>query len=140
MHWQFSPYVIPEIISVAISVSLALVAWWRRSAPGATAFGLLMLGVAEWSLTYAVELVSPNLPTKLFWDNLTWLGSGIVPAAWLAFALQYTDQGHWLKPRIVVLLAFQPLITELLVWTNSMHGLISSSMRLVSSASFSVLT
>ncbi len=140
MHWQFTPYVLPEVTSMVVSVWLVLAAWQRRSTLGATAFGLLMLGVAEWSLTYAVELVSPDLPTKLFWDNLTWLGSGIVPAAWLAFALQYTDQGHWLKPRIVVLLAIQPLITQLLVWTNSLHGLISSSMRLVSSASFSVLT
>src|SRR5439155_3207620 len=139
MHWRFTPYVVPLVIATIISVWLVLVAWRRRSMPGAIPFGLLMLGVAEWSLTYAVELLSPDLPTKLFWDNATWLGSGIVPAAWLAFALHYTDRGRWLRHRIVVLLAMQPLVTQLLVWTNGIHGLVSSDVRLVSSASFSTL-
>src|SRR2546421_9424532 len=71
MYWQFTPYVIPEVISVAVSAWLVLAAWRRRSVAGATAFGLLMLGVAVWSFAYALELLSPDLPTKLFWDNAT---------------------------------------------------------------------
>src|SRR5439155_20079026 len=82
MHWQFTPYVIPEIISVAISVWLALVAWRRRSARGATAFILLMLGVALWSLGNVVTLGSSDLPTVVFWDNVTWLGTVMAPTAW----------------------------------------------------------
>src|SRR5436853_6256182 len=93
MHWRFTPYAIPLIIATIISAWLVLVAWRRRSTPGAIPFGLLMLGVGEWSLTYAVELGSTGLPTVLFWDNLTWVGAVIGPAAWPAFGLQYT----WLE-------------------------------------------
>jgi len=139
MHWRFTPYVIPLIIATIISVWLVLVAWRRRSMPGAIPFGLLMLGVGEWSLTYAVELGSAGLPTVLFWDNMTWLGAVIGPAAWLAFALQYTGRARWLTPRLVVLLTIEPLITLLLAWTNTMHGLTGSNVRVDSSNSFSAL-
>ncbi len=139
MHWRFTPYVIPLIIATIISVWLVLVAWRRRSMPGAIPFGLLMLGVGEWSLTYAVELGSAGLPTVLFWDNLTWVGAVIGPAAWLAFALQYTGRARWLTPRLVVLLTIEPLITLLLAWTNTMHGLTGTNVRVDSSNSFSAL-
>src|SRR5947207_13120729 len=136
MHWQFTPYVIPEIISVAISVWLALVAWRRRSAPGATAFILLMLGVALWSLGNVVTLGSSNLPTVVFWDNVTWLGTVMAPTAWFVFALQYTGRAQWLTRRVVVLLVVEPLVTLLLAWTNGAHGLITSSLVLNTSASY----
>ena len=66
MHWQFTPYVIPVIASAAVAAALALNAWHRRPAPGASSFSLLMLAVAEWSLAYAVELVSADWYTILF--------------------------------------------------------------------------
>ncbi|TMB84519.1 MAG: PAS domain S-box protein, partial [Chloroflexi bacterium] len=136
MHWQFTPYVIPEIISVAISVWLALVAWRRRSAPGATAFILLMLGVALWSLGNVVTLGSSDLPTVVFWDNVTWLGTVMAPTAWFVFALQYTGRAQWLTRRVVVLLVVEPLVTLLLAWTNGAHGLITSTLVLDTSASY----
>lgn len=74
MHWQFTPYVLPVIVSVVVSATIARAAWHRRAAPGGIPFYLLMLAVAEWSLAYTLELLSPDLPTALFWDNLAWLG------------------------------------------------------------------
>src|SRR5947209_2004430 len=139
MHWRFTPYAIPLIIATIISAWLVFVAWRRRSTPGRIPFGLLMLGVGEWSLTYAVELGCAGLPTVLFWDNLTWVGAVIGPAAWLAFALQYTGRARLLTPRLVVLLTIEPLITLLLAWTNTMHGLTGSNVRVESSNSFSAL-
>jgi PAS domain S-box-containing protein len=130
MQWQFTPYVIPLILSTVVSIWLAITAWRRRSISGALPFALLMLGVAEWSLTYTLELGSPDLSAAVYWDNSTWLGIVIVPAAWFAFALQYTDRGHWLTRRTVVLLTIQPLITLVLVWTNPLHGLVYSSVSL----------
>jgi PAS domain S-box-containing protein len=130
MQWQFTPYVIPPILSTVVCIWLAIAAWRRRSMPGALPFALLMLGVAEWSLTYTLELGSPDLSAAVFWDNSTWLGVVIVPAAWLAFALQYTNRGHWLTRRTVALLTLQPLITLVLVWINPLHGLVYSSVSL----------
>ena len=65
MHWHFTLYVLPVAASAVICAWLAYIAWHRRPAPGATAFCMLMLAVAEWALAYALELVSPDLPSSL---------------------------------------------------------------------------
>src|SRR6266487_3780353 len=139
MHWQFTPYVIPVIASAAVAAALALNAWHRRPAPGATSFSLLMLAVAEWSLAYALELVSADLHTILFWDNITWLGAAFAPTLWLTFVLQYTGRARWLTRRNIAILMVEPLVTLVLVWTNQFHGLIESNIRLDTSGSFAAL-
>jgi PAS domain S-box-containing protein len=139
MHWQFTPYVLPMIASAAVSAALARYAWHRRPASGATSFSLLMLAVAEWSLAYALELVSADLPAALFWDNITWLGAAFAPTLWLTFVLQYTGRARWLTPRTIAILMVEPLVTLLLVWTNQFHGLVESNIRLDTSGSFAAL-
>ena len=139
MHWHFTLYVLPVAASAVICAWLALTAWHRRPAPGATAFCLLMLAVAQWALAYALELVSPDLPSTLFWDNIGWLGSVCAPTLWLAFALQYTGRARWLSRPIVALLFVEPLVTLLLVWTNPFHHLIENNFRLDPGVPFSAL-
>jgi hypothetical protein len=112
MHWQFTPYVIPVIISAVVSVALARLAWHRRPAPGAISFCLLMLAVAKWSLGYTLEMVSPDLPTKLFWDNTTWLGAISAPTLWLAFVLQYMGRAGWLISNSLLQCPFKSAQTE----------------------------
>jgi PAS domain S-box-containing protein len=139
MHWQFTPYVFLVIASAAVSAALARYAWHRRPAPGATSFSMLMLAVAEWSLAYALELFSTDLPTILFWDNLTWLGAAFAPTLWLAFVLQYTGRARWLSRRNIAILMVEPLVTLLLVGTNQFHGLIENNIGLDTSHSFALL-
>src|SRR5258708_37721836 len=98
-----------------------------------------MLAVAEWSLAYALELVSADLPAALFWDNMTWLGAAVAPTLWLAFVLQYTGRAEWLTRRNVVILMVEPLITVLLVCTNRFHGLVEDNIRMETRGSISFL-
>ena len=139
MHWQYTPYVLLLLVAAAISVVLALYVWQRRPVPGAMPFVLLMLAVAEWQLGYALELGSADLPTKVLWARVQYLGIVIVPTAWLAFVLQYTGRGKWLTRRNVAILAIEPLVTLLLAWTNASHGLIFNNIELYISGSSSRL-
>ena len=140
MHWQFTPYVLPVIASALISAAVAGFLWRCRPAPGATAFCLLMLVVAQWSLAYALELASSNLPAALFWDNMEWLGAALAPTLWLVFVLQYTGRARWLTRRTLALLLVEPLVTLLLVWIPPWHGLVESGFRWNTSGSFAALT
>ncbi len=137
MHWQFTPYEIPYAIAAAISLWLVNVAWWRRFVLGATAFGILMFAVAEWSLGIVLALGNAGFPIIIIWNNVPLLGMVIVPPALLAFSLQYTGRSRWLSLPVIILLAIEPMITLLLVWTNSSYGLIANSTTLNRSASFS---
>src|SRR5579875_2909879 len=125
MDWQFTPYLLPVIAS-AVSAALAFVAWQRRHAPGAIPFCLLMLSVSGWSLAYTLELAGPNLATTVFWDNVAWFGAAPAPTLWFAFALEYTGRARKLSRRSILLLAIEPTITVLLVWTNQFHGLMGT--------------
>jgi len=139
MHWHFTLYVLPVVVAVVVSATLAFVAWRRRPVPGATPFSFFMLAVSEWSLAYTIELISPNLPTALFWDNIAWLGAVCAPTFWLVFTLRYTDRARWLTGRVIPLLCIEPLITFLLVWTNPFHGLLASKIGADTSGPFTVL-
>jgi PAS domain S-box-containing protein len=139
MQWQYTSCVLPLLIAAAVSAAVALFAWRRRPTPGATASALLMLAAAGWSLGYALELASADLPSKVFWGKVAYLGIVIIPAASLAFVLQYTNREKWLTRRNVILLAIEPLVTLLLVWTNESHLLYYSDVRLDTSGPLSVL-
>ncbi|MBV9231297.1 MAG: PAS domain S-box protein [Chloroflexi bacterium] len=124
MHWQFTPDVFFVITSAVISAVVAGFLWRRRLAPGAIPFSLLMLAVAEWSAAYALELLSHDLPSELFWDNVSWLGAALAPTLWLAFVLRYTGRTRWLTRRTLAMLAIEPLITLILVWASPLRGFI----------------
>ncbi len=133
MHWQYVSYALPLFAAAAISVAVAAFAWRRRTAPGATALALLMLAAAEWSLAYALRLASVDLPAKIFWSQVRYVGIVVTSTAWLVFAVQYTGRGvKWLTRRGLAWLAIEPLAVLLLVWTNKYHHLIWTNIELES--------
>ncbi|MFL7791203.1 MAG: histidine kinase N-terminal 7TM domain-containing protein, partial [Anaerolineae bacterium] len=137
---QFVPYAIPLVITAAISAGLALYSRRRYLAAGTGWFALLMLAVSVWSLSYALELSGDDLSDKLFWSKVEYFGIVTIPTLWLAFALQYTGREKWLTRRNGFLLAIEPIVTLLLVWSNEFHRLIWQSTELGSSGSFAMRT
>jgi len=141
MHLQYTVYLWPLVASTVICAALAVFVWRRRPAPGATALAVLMVAIAAWSLGYAFRLVSTDLPGKLFWAKARYLGILLVPAAWLAFAIQYTGYGQrWLRPWGVGLLAVEPAIMLILIWTNEAHHLFWGEVRLTHLGSLVLLS
>lgn len=136
MILQYTPFALPLLIAAAISAALALYTWRHRSTPGATGLGLMTLAVAEWGLGYGLELSSADLPAKLFWAKVQYLGIVTAPLAVLIFALQYTGREKWLTRRNLALLTVEPLIVVLLVSTNETHNLFWSYTGLVPSGPF----
>lgn len=138
MNWQYTPLVLPLLLAAATSLAVAYSARRRRYAPGTTAFVLLMLAVAEWTVGYALELGSTGLPAKLFWAKVEYAGIVTLPVAWLVFAMHYTRRGGWLarRPQNLAWLALVPAITLALVWTNEYHGLIWSQTGLNTTGPF----
>lgn len=135
MQLQFTPYVLPVAASAVLLTALALTAWRHRRAQGATSFCLLMLAMAEWSLGYTLELTNHAFSSALLWDNLAWIGAIAAPTLWLMFVLRYTGRARWLTRQYLALLAVEPLVTLLLVWTNGPHGLVEQ-VRLNTSGPF----
>jgi PAS domain S-box-containing protein len=136
---QSSPYILPLVITAILLVPLALLLWRRRGAPGVGPLAVLMLGVALWSLSYAFSLAQVALSAQLFWINMCYLGIGLVPASWLAFALEYVGLGTWLTRRRLALLAIEPLLALALALTNDLHLLFRIQVRLLDVGTYLVL-
>lgn len=117
-------------IGAAICLGLAVLTWIRRSTLEAAPFIWMMLAIAEWSVTYALELNSSVLTTKILWTKLKYFGIVVLPVAWFALSISYNGYKSWLKPRIIFLLAIIPALSCLFVWTNDFHGLFWSGFHL----------
>ena len=135
MEWQDNPYFLLWLSTAFVSAIFVLIAWSRRSAPGAVPLGLLALAAGVWQFGYAFELMGDDQDIKVLWAKLQYPGIAVIPTAWLAVALQYTGRGHWLTRRVLVLLAVMPLTTIILAWTNESHGLIWSDISVKSNNS-----
>jgi signal transduction histidine kinase/PAS domain-containing protein len=90
----------------------------------------MMLALSVWSLAAVMEYVSPSLGAKTFWIYFSYLGIVPLPIAFLGFCLRYTDRERWITLRNVVLLCILPVVTVALVWTNSLHHLMWTDIRL----------
>jgi len=124
VSWQITPYFFPLLASAAISLAIALYAWYHRKTSGIVALTFLMLAIAIWSIAYALELSSNELPLKLFFTDIEYIGITLLPVAWLALALEFSGHESWLSLKRFGPLVIIPIITMVLVWTNGYHSLI----------------
>jgi hypothetical protein len=123
MSWQHIPFVLALFVASLMSAALAFYAWRRRSVTGAIPFACLMLGIAEWTLAYAFELWSADLPAKLLSARFEYLGIVVVPPLGLVLALEYTGRKRWVTRRNLALLAAGSAFTLVVIWTNDLHKL-----------------
>ncbi|WP_336359208.1 histidine kinase N-terminal 7TM domain-containing protein [Haladaptatus sp. ZSTT2] len=119
---------------------VAILAWRQRPEPGATALAILMAAASWWSLFYMLELNAATLAAKLLFARLQWFGSVTLSVAWVVFALEYTGNDDYVRPRNIALLAVIPAITLVLVWTNDWHHLIRHSVGIEQVGDMVVLT
>jgi PAS domain S-box-containing protein len=122
MSWQANPFSVPLLVAAVICAALLPYVWLRRDRPGATPLTALLFAVGIWSLGNALEMVTVELDAKLLWVRTSYLGIVLVPATWLLFALQYSGAGDWLQRR-TWLLAIEPLLVTIMVWTSKHHTL-----------------
>jgi len=122
MVFIFPPYTIIFIAGLLISITLSIIAWGRRPAPGALLFALFVLAGAVWCFFWILEIGSPLISSKMLWARLENIGILATGVLWLAFVLDYTGNPWWRRPRNLILLSAIPVMTLLVVWTNELHG------------------
>jgi PAS domain S-box-containing protein len=136
MYWQYTPYVIPLGVATILCAAAALYAWRRRPSPGALPASLLLSAVAVWLVALGLEMSRTDLPAKIIWTHIEYIGVVAVPAFWTIFVLQYTDRQEWLAHGRVALLAIEPALILSLIWTNELHHLFWPTISLDTSGTF----
>ena len=94
MQFQYTPYILPLLVSSIIAGFVALYVLQRRATvSGGMALVILAFACAEWSFGYALEIAGADLPTKIFWGKSQYVGIVTVPLSWVIFAYSYSTQG-----------------------------------------------
>lgn len=124
--------------AAAVSAIVILLLWPRRHVAGARSVILFMAALTWWSATYALFWLGTPGPTPFFWLDVTYIGVVIVPAALLAFSLEFTGREARLTRGLILLLTIEPVVTLALLWTDPWHGLFFGAQR--SATSGAILT
>ncbi|MBX2998116.1 MAG: response regulator [Caldilineaceae bacterium] len=127
--------ILSALISLPVLYSIA-----RQSArPLARIVALLLSASAFWIVGNLFEIVWPDLPTKIFWAKVQYLGIVTAPVAWTLFALQYAGYGTW-AARYWKWLLLEPVVILGFVWTNELHYLHWARIDLVIQDSLTLLS
>ena len=93
LYPSYIAYVIILIGSSIIACLLLIWIWALRSTPGAYGLAISVASVAEWSLTYAMEIVRTDMAQKIFWAKMEFLGISFVAVGMFIFAMHFSGRG-----------------------------------------------
>jgi signal transduction histidine kinase len=131
MLLSLTPLVLADLISSAISALVAWYCWQRHEVNGAREYAVVGLSQSFWTLGLVFERISPSLDGKIFWDNAQFVTTASWLLAFLAFTLRYTER-RLPRPRGAFALLAVPLVALIvLAYTDPLHGLIRTHVRLV---------
>ncbi len=123
---HFPPYAVVLLGSGVADIAAAVVVWRRRGSAGRDGLCAVLLAAAAWSFAYALELASTTTAGRVRWGALQYVGTTLLPPAWLVFALQYTGRWGHSRRRLLCALAVEPVIVLSLLASPSTRSLIRS--------------
>jgi diguanylate cyclase (GGDEF)-like protein/PAS domain S-box-containing protein len=122
---HLSAYVAVLALCGAADIAAALSVWRRVGRVGRASLCAVLLAAAVWCLAYALELASSG-ESRVLWGLLKFIGTTLLPPAWLIFALQYTGRLARPSRRMLPALAIEPALVLLLLAYPPTRSLIRS--------------
>src|SRR5258707_345338 len=118
-------YLVPYLISLALSVGVFIYSWQHRHVRGAGAYTWFVAGQTLSILGFIMELVSPSLDIKILWDKFQWVTEvSIIVVTFLIFAVQFTETRIKRPAVFWSIVVSVPIAFNLLLVTDGMHHLI----------------
>ena len=116
-------YLAPYLLSLLLSLGIFLYTWRHRHVRGARTYAWFAMGQTLTILGFILELISPTLQIKVFWDKFQWLTlSYLIILPLLRFTIQFSE--HKLRQPAFFwgfVLIFLAIFTALLLTDNVHH-------------------
>ena len=122
--WRFEPFSITLLIAGAVAIFVAILVWFRRSAPGSYTLMFFELAVALWAICDGIQVASYDMELRVSIAKFSYIGIYSAPTLYLMFVLTYTGRKEWLTKTRLTLLWLIPIAAVLLAYTNEFHHLI----------------
>ncbi|MEN6395366.1 MAG: PAS domain S-box protein [Methanoregula sp.] len=91
--------------------------------PAATPYVLLMFCAAAWAILYALDLLTPSLPLKIFFHNLRFLFLPFIAVLEVWLVVAYVKKTDWIRRDIAAIALIIPVISVILAITSPFHTL-----------------
>ena len=117
------------LLAMAVATWIVVVIWRWRKVPGAAPLMVQMTGEGVWTLCYALFLFAFIHPAAepFFWTKMMFLGVVMVPGGFLVWTARYTERDGWVTPYTIALLCIEPVIFNIMIWTDHWHHLFSGN-------------
>ena len=122
MNVTIFPHTIIYLFSILITLIIGLTVWIRRQVTGGSYLVGFMFAQAVWLSALFMEAVLWEIPQKVFWAKIEYLGFSAAAPLIFQFAMRYTN--HKLSPKLLVPLWIPTVLNIILTWTNESHGLV----------------
>ena len=116
-------YAVVLVIAVGPALWIARLSWQRRDEVASRWLAVAVLGMAGWSLCWALLLSFDDRQWTLASANLVLLSANLAGGAWFVMTLEYTQRKRF-PNRLFLLFLVVPALTQVIAWTNPMHGLL----------------
>jgi PAS domain S-box-containing protein len=111
------------LLTFLLTGFLAGYAWRQPAMPGVRAYAWMAFSECLLALVETLSMLGGSPAQAVFWFKLRFAFTAIIPAFFLIFALEYNGRRDWLSKRLRAGLFCLPLITQFMLWSNSLHGL-----------------
>lgn len=122
MAFIITPYSIIYFISTAFSILISVILLRKGLTPGANPLAKMVALVGFWNLCSGLEAAAVNVPLKIFFSQIQYIGSNGSLIFMMLFTLQYTYPERRLTAKKMALLMMLPVMNILLAITNSLHS------------------
>ncbi|MBI9045851.1 MAG: diguanylate cyclase [Anaerolineaceae bacterium] len=129
---QYSIFFILSLLAAGLSVYLAVYAFTKRPARGATTFAYLSLTIAVWTFAIPMGMIAPNEEMNFFWAVIRMIAVIIIPVFWLILAIKFSDRTNLLKTSNIIFWMIIPALSILLMVTTRQHQLFISEIKIIS--------
>lgn len=126
-------------LAAVVAAGATFVAFDSRDEPGGPAAVAFMGAILWWSAGLFAESVAATEAGKLFWLNVQYPATAVVPVAAMAFVASYLGYDAWITRRRLLALGAPLVALTLLSWTNDVHGFVRTGTDLVAFGSETVL-
>ena len=140
MDLQYTPYTLPLIGALALTVAGTVVSLNRREGSVESWSAALQVAAGLWVLCNLLMISTTSREWILRFYQLFFPCIALVVVAMMGFTLQFTGRGEWLTRRRLGLLCLYPTAAAVVSATNRYHNLAFANPTMDTSGSFVVLT